>query len=413
MTTYWHDEKRKLTIYHGDNREACRGIVGVSAVVTDPPYGISFMGKGWDKGVPGVEFWTIFMACCLPGAHMTAFGGTRKSHRLVSAIEDAGWEIRDSLAWIFGQGFPKSLDVSKAIDREAGVEREVVGHHKATEFGINKSRVEQGHRPTVSQMSGEITTATSDAAKQWCGWGTALKPAIEPICLARKPIQEKTVASNVLKYGTGALNIDSSRIGTEVRTYKGSGAQPSKLDNHGKGDTGIGLMDGRGSEKHFTATGRFPANVILDEEAAAVLDTQTGQLTSGKPAGTKKGGQGNAFGEYAGGIPVTGFGDAGGASRFFYTAKASQSDRGNHTKAAMPLFGVNEEEFRNTHPTVKPVNLMRYLLQLVTPAGGIVLDPFMGSGSTLVAAAELGIHCIGIEKDESSCAIAAKRLQNL
>lgn len=286
-----------------------------SACVCDPPYGLKFMGKKWDADVPSVELWREVYRVLKPGAHLLAFFGTRTFHRGVCRIEDAGFEIRDMVAWVYGEGFPKSLDVSKAIDRATGAER-------------------------IERI----------AARQWQGCGTALKPALEPIVVARKPLVG-TVAENVLAHGTGALNIDGCRV------------EP----------------------------GRWPANLIHDgsEEVLSIFPA----TASGNPAGTKSGGQGNAYGVFAGGIPVTGFGDSGSAARFFYCAKPDASERG---------------EF-NRHPTVKPVALMRYLLRMVTPPGGIVLDPFLGSGTTGVAADQEGFEWVGIERDEASAEIARRR----
>ncbi len=357
-------EANNIRIYHGDCREV--DVSGVSAVVTDPPYGLKFMGKGWDKGVPGVEFWEHIGAACLPGAYMVAFGGTRTHHRLMCAIEDAGWEIRDCLMWLYGSGFPKSLDVSKAIDKAVGVEREVVGRRKQPQGpqSVTRRAVQSNHgyRPPgaefgqLTQDEIDITTPATDAAKQWDGWGTALKPAWEPIVLARKPFSG-TVAVNVQEHGTGAINVDGCRI-------EGVGAESGRR-RHGGGIVGNApsyeLLDSHGQQP----SGRFPANVLLDEEAAAMLDEQSGE---------------------------------GDISRFFYCAKASHSERN--------IGGVD-----NTHPTVKPLDLMMWLIKLITPPKGLILDPFMGSGTTLLGANKAHLPAIGIDKDEGSCEIAARRLR--
>ena len=411
----------------GDCREvmAAMGSSSVDAIVCDPPYGLEFMGKGWDRGVPGVEFWRPAFRVLRPGGHLLAFGGTRTFHRLTCAIENAGFEIRDCLSWLYGSGFPKSLDVGKAIDRQRDdrdqVYRVTAWIRKAREeAGIGNAAIDEafgfsgmaGHWtsgasqpavPTLDQVPrllqvlgnpevpGEIaellvtlngrkgepgeawfrrevlgtravpigyafagatyggdssltetndTAPATDAAKEWDGWGTALKPAWEPIILGRKPL-EGTVASNVVEHGTGALNIDGSRIGAETVTTRHT--QKAK----GTGET----------SEH---SGRWPANVLFDEAAAGMLE---------------------------------------GASRFFYTAKAATSER--DTNGAV----------ENSHPTVKPIALMGYLVNLVTPPGGVVLDPFAGSGSTGVAALRLGFDFIGIEQSEEYAKIAERRLR--
>lgn len=331
-----------------------------------------------------------------PGGHILAFGGTRTYHRLTCAIEDAGFEIRDCLAYMFGSGFPKSLDVSKAIDKAAGAERtEVIGVKPGHEEFIERTdahaaggKAEGWDRPwkddpeAVAASHMRYAPATPEAA-QWEGWGTALKPAFEPIVLARKPLVG-TVAANVLKHGTGALNIDGCRIGVERRfnppTHKGETAALGSF----------AMCDGEGTN----VTGRWPANVLLDEEAAAMLDEQTGASVSGSPRADR--GRGGIWSESQDGVPCgPQYGDSSGASRFFYTSKASRSDRGEG----------------NTHPTVKPVDLMRWLVRLVTPPDGIVLDPFAGSGTTLQAAIAENRKCIGIEKDDHYCELIVKRLE--
>jgi DNA modification methylase len=298
----------------------------VDAIVSDPPYGLAFMGKAWDHGVPGPEFWREAWRVAKPGAHLVAFGGTRTYHRLTCAIEDAGWEIRDCLSWLYGSGFPKS-------------------HNGA--------------------------------------WGgTALKPAWEPIILARKPLTG-TVASNVAQHGTGALNVDGCRIGTDGGTTKGSAPKGASNGIYGNGINGA-------CDIVPLNAGRWPANVCLDEEAATFPE-----------------------------------------SRFFYTAKASRREReaglegmpirsagsknvgessGRDPSNPRNTMGQAEVKAANHHPTVKPIALMRWLCRLVTPKGGLILDPFTGSGTTGCAAVLEGFRFVGIEREPEYAEIAEKRI---
>jgi DNA modification methylase len=348
----------------------------IDAIVCDPPYEIAFMGRGWDNA--GVAFdirtWQAAYRLLKPGGHLLAFGAARTYHRMTVAIEDAGFEIRDSIMWLYGQGFPKSHDVSKAIDKAAGAEREVIGHR--TDGAGNGSVVGLGSDRSMATEYDETAPATAEAV-QWQGWGTALKPAHEPIVVARKPLAG-TVAANVLEHGTGALNIDASRIGSS----DGGTRSTSRGDQQG----------------------RWPANVIMDEERAAELDEQTGTLRSGaNPKRRGADGDRTVLGAYAGQAdakPARGA-DAGGASRFFYVPKPSPAERNRGLPAGE----------KNTHTTVKPIALMRYLVRLVTPPDGIVLDPFMGSGTTLLGALEEGIRCVGIEKSHEYATIARNRIE--
>ncbi len=278
----------------------------VDSIVTDPPYGFSFMGKKWDYDVPSKEIWIEALRVLKPGGHLLSFGGTRTYHRLVVNIEAAGFEIRDCIQWLYGSGFPKSHNIKEG---------------------------------------------------EFKGWGTALKPANEPICVARKPLEKGlTVAENVLKYGTGAINIGVTRIGTTDEELK-----ELNRPNKRPGDGASGFMIS--TSREFTpAQGRWPANIILDEEAAQALDVQTSDNVS----------------------------------RFFYVAKASKRERGEG----------------NVHPTVKPIKLMEYLIKLVTPQNGTVLDPFMGSGSTGVAAKGLNYNFIGCEMNGEYLQIATKRIES-
>lgn len=363
-----------------------------STVITDPPYELGFMGKAWDSS--GIAFnpetWRAVMRVCKPGAFLLAFGGTRTFHRLTCAIEDAGWEIRDCMMWLYGSGFPKSLDISKAIDKAAGAEPVILSEGKAVKRmipGADQNTTGSWIKDNGREYVPTITEAATDAARQWSGWGTALKPAWEPIIVAMKPL-DGTFAENAQRHGVAGLNIDGGRVaGPKPATTRGADGQNGRY----------GPINSQGRIED-DGLGRWPANIILDEVAAEMLDEQSGMLTSGKPSGIKAGGKLNCYGEYAGGIPVTGIGDSGGASRFFYTAKASKSDRGHG----------------NTHATVKPQSLIKYLCTLTdTPTHGEILDPFGGSMTTLVAARECGRPALAIDMVEDHCRIGVDRLRQL
>lgn len=401
----------------------------VDAVVTDPPYGLSFMNKKWDYDVPHKAIWQEVFRVLKPGGHLLSFGGTRTYHRMVVAIEDAGFEIRDQVQWLYGSGFPKSHDVSKGMDKQAGAEREVIGkivHHDIR----NNSLVGK-----VGLVEVNITTPATDLAKKWQGWGTALKPANEPICLARKPLEKGlTVAENVAKWGTGAINIDASRIGYANKAdleYLTSHNQNSRRDGNAFTSAGSGT-DQENPKWEVNQQGRWPANIILDEDAAKALDEQSGISKSGK-AGviTADGFNANTYGKGMGikaGQANGEFGDSGGASRFFYVAKASKRER-NAGLEGMPDVRSGTERMNNSdgrkaelgesdrltltknhHPTVKPIKLMEYLIRMITPPNGVVLDPFMGSGTTGIAAKNLDFGFIGIELSEEYFNIAEKRM---
>jgi len=360
----------------------------IDSIVTDPPYGLEFMGKGWDRGVPGVEFWTEALRVLKPGGYLLAFGGTRTFHRLTVAIEDSGFDIRDCLNWIYGSGFPKSHNISKAIDKAAGADREIIGRKdtRSTYDDFNrKSSLNNEGSGYGSIKGGEFNltaSATPEAAK-WEGWGTALKPAWEPIILARKPLRG-TVAQNVLEFGTGGLNIDGSRIEGE----------PTPLQTW-KNWSGFGEQN-RGEYKIKSNTaGRWPANVIHDgsEEAIAGFpQTTSGQL---KPHHFSRASAADCLnGSNQARHPRAEFGgDTGSAARFFYCAKASKADR----------------DEGNNHPTVKPSALMRHLVRLVTQPDGLILDPFSGSGSTGKAALLEGFRFLGAELDPEYAEIARAR----
>lgn len=401
----------------------------IDSIVTDPPYELGFMGKGWDS--TGIAFhpetWAAVLRVLKPGGYLLAFGGSRTFHRIACAIEDAGFEIRDTLSWMYGTGFPKSLDVSKAIDAAAGATREVVGQ-RTTNKGDSGAQQYAALGVFRQTSKVDVTAPSTDAARRWEGWGTALKPAWEPVIMARKPLGG-TVAANVQKWGTGALNIDGCRIESE------SGGRPARGAHQARPtDSAATSFDlGSGMALGVTTQGRWPANVLLDEEAAAALDAQTGTLKSGAikahhvrtTSKTK-----NTFGERAANPEPPRESSEGGASRFFYVAKASRSerdagcealparsageatDRGDDTDGlSSPRAGAGRTGgARNIHPTVKPVELMRWLVRLVTPPGGCVFDPFAGSGSTGVAAIQEGFVFGGCEREPEYTKIAVCRL---
>ena len=529
MKPYYQDDL--VTLFHGDCREVLKTLPdnSVDSIVTDPPYELGFMGKKWDNsGVAyDVTVWQECLRVLKPGGHVLAFGGSRTWHRLAVAVEDAGFELRDSIAWLYGSGFPKSLDVSKAIDKSQGqnqarqlqftawmrasgltaskardvlfeagliteksnqashyfaetigsqpaiataemfralrpylppvpeeIER-LVAERTGIEWTAYKQREVIGQRVTGAAMSGkksglavgtggtdfgsgqnlvnETAPATSEA-KAWEGWGTALKPAFEPVVVGRKPLVG-TVAENVLEWGVGGLNIDGSRIGMkdgdgwDVPIPQAKTAHPSWTS--GATDrTGVDWTDKRQTPH---VQGRWPANVILDKVTAGLLDEQSGVSKSGKPGVRSADGfNASVYGKgmgIAAGDANGEYGDSGGASRFFYVAKASKRDR-NEGLEDLPKFnrykkgGVggtggkrdvsvaeNATPVSNFHPTVKPTQLMRYLIKLVTPPGGTVLDPFTGSGSTGKAALLDGFQFVGAELTEEYLPIIEGRLR--
>lgn len=442
---------------HGDCLDVLRSMpeASVDSVVTDPPYGLAFMGKKWDYDVPSEEIWRECLRVLKPGGHLLAFAGTRTQHRMAVRIEDAGFEIRDMIAWVYGSGFPKSLDVSKAIDKRGGnahltaeIGAALKSARKARGVGITEAdrtycdgvtlwswyegrpagqqmptaevmrkiakdwtelshyadAIEEAEREIVGQKKTcdpvawyaeakrgdgivKITAPATDAARHWQGWGTALKPALEPITVARKPLVG-TVAANVLTHGTGAINVDGCRV--------------EALDGYLENAVTQGIntaqtsYEPRRERRTFepSQSGRWPANLIhdgSDEVMELFPNTTSGSRKAGHHV--VAGGQGR-YGKFAKGDLPELIGDSGSASRFFYCAKASKSDRGDD----------------NNHPTVKPTALMRYLCRLVTPPAGVVLDPFMGSGSTGKAAMLEGFRFIGIERDASYLEIAKARI---
>jgi DNA modification methylase len=387
-----------IRLIHGDCREVLATLPADSldACVTDPPAGISFMGKDWDGNKGGRERWIDWMARVMcdvyrvlkPGAHAVVWALPRTSHWTATAVEDAGFEVRDVLMHVFGSGFPKSLDVGKAMDRAAGAEREVV---RPRSYELRNGGGYSGGLNTTKPRSesAEISLPATDLARQWQGWGTALKPAAEHWILARKPLVG-TVAQNVAKYGTGALNIDGCRVGSGGQL---KWAEPRDMGYHGGTDNGpVPATE--------SPLGRWPANVIHDgsEEVLAAF-AEYGEKTSGKDCVRGKSGAWSAgdvihpgLGEA--GQPQVWYGDSGSAARFFYTAKASRDERGDG----------------NTHPTVKPLALIDYLVRLVTPPDGTVLDPFLGSGTTALACYRRHFGCVGIEQSADYLAIAESRL---
>lgn len=416
-------EDGMATLYCGDCMEVLPTLEAgsVDAVVTDPPYGLKFMGKKWDCDVPSVDVWRECLRVLKPGGHLLCFAGTRTHHRMCSAIEDAGLEIRDMIAWVYGSGFPKSLDVSKAIDKAAGAEREMRVNERWAERYPNgpggnlSGNGRSEHYGQAKRIIGNplMTSApATDAARKWSGWGTALKPALEPITVARKPLIG-TVAENVLEYGTGAINVDGCRVWTESTVVQRHGPS-ADLGYHGNGS----MPSRTGSEQ-----GRWPANFIHDG-SADVLElfpvTKSGVLSK-RYSRKRKGGFAMTSGEWAG--------DSGSAARFFYCAKASKADRdegceGLELRQTIGGGGTNDPNgddvcgkygsvkapSRNHHPTVKPTDLMRYLVRLVTPPGGIVLDPFAGSGSTGKAARLEYSRFVGVELDRHYFEIAKHRI---
>jgi site-specific DNA-methyltransferase (adenine-specific) len=414
-------ETENAVVYHASNLDVLPLMAdnSVDSIVCDPPYELGFMGKAWDStGIAySVELWQECLRVLKPGGHILAFGGSRTWHRVAVAIEDAGFELRDSIAWLYGSGFPKSMDIAKAIDKQSGYEGQVIGT-ETVDVGMQGGSMHAGRETKLAER--EIKQL-SDEAKQWQGWGTALKPAFEPIVVGRKPLIG-TVAANVLVWGVGGLNIDASRIGRREGDVSAAGNRTAtfgtqETESGGDGSGGWEQNDG----------GRWPANIILDDFTAGLLDEQSGQTKSGKPGvRTSDGFNANSFGAGVGikaGESNGEYGDSGGASRFFYVAKASKRDR-NEGLEELPFIeggSMTGKEYRenkptnqpmrqNFHPTVKPTELMRYLIKLVTPAGGVVLDPFTGSGSTGKAALLDGYRFIGIEMTADYLPIIEGRL---
>lgn len=428
-----------VTVHHGDSREVLKGFADASidSVVCDPPYALvsigkrfgsenaaaaksgktgayarasaGFMGQKWDTGETAFDpdFWAEVLRVLKPGGHLLAFSGTRTYHRLACAVEDAGFEIRDMVSWLYGSGFPKSHNVSKSIDKAAGAMREVVSEGKAVKRMIPGADQNAGgwEKNDGREFVPTVTVAATPEAATWEGWGTALKPACEPIVLARKPLSG-TVAANVLAHGTGALNIDASRIGydpndtnpaTNPLHRKQAGYANGNAADHGS--SSYSLKDGSG-ERNPNTGGRWPANVIHDgsvEVISAFPDGGGNDNRIGIAPGKRPGGFGDV-GAAAGSSTPNGalYGDAGSAARFFYRSKADAADRCG-----------------SKHPTVKPIDLMAYLCRLVTPPGGTVLDPFAGSGSTGMACLREGFDCVLIEREAQYVEDIHRRLKHV
>ena len=404
----------------------------IDSIVTDPPYELGFMGKKWDNtGIAyNIDLWAECLRVLKPGGHLLAFSGTRTYHRMAVAIEDAGFEVRDMIEWVYGSGFPKSLNIGKAVDNIQGNEREVVG--KIAQPGSTNKRLAMGNG---WQDEPDLTKGTSE----WEGWGTALKPAHEPICMARKPLAEKNVAQNVLKWGTGGINIDESRVEmidreayeVKQRTFKGATGKVGEASWKNSSP----LNDPETSIEN-SKLGRFPANLIHDNS-----DEVRKCFPDAKGWSSQKHNNFNPYGGNALNKSETkrdgfheGYNDSGNASRFFksiiYSPKASKAERnkgceeledkfraglaGADRDTDKPLDDVSErfrtQPAKNNHPTVKPIALMEYIIKMVTPKGGTVLDPFMGSGSTGVAAKKNGYDFIGIDMTPEYIEIAKARI---
>lgn len=498
---------KRVKLFNEDNLQALKKLPdnSIDSVVSDPPYGLSFMNKKWDYDVPTVDFWKEVYRVLKPGGHVLSFGGTRTYHRMVVNMEDAGFEIRDQIQWIYGSGFPKSHNIGKAVDKLNGVEREVVGTKMSMAPPEGEKKTKFGFDTNFKPTEIELTKGSSEFE----GWGTALKPANEPICLARKPLSEKSVAENVLKWKTGGINVDGCRVGfSENDNYakmehtelpeKQSGVMYHNYDEETKPATG---------HKHKIMVkndeGRFPANIILECCCDEVIEGEKGEPRYGRKGGTnesefskaispnpehigkwfndkgdihtnpecpcyimdQQSGESKSLGgtgkikldsdvNLGGGNNYFNYGDKGGASRFFYQAKVSKAERNmglepvevfhqrprredgsviykeknpqewieamaklprkdkTSKAAAEEKLQTQSTSVKNTHPTVKPINLLTYLCRLVTPPNGIVLDPFMGSGSTGIAAQLEGFRFCGMELDKDYFKIAEARIEN-
>jgi DNA modification methylase len=462
-------------LYEGDNILSLKKLEdnSIDSVVTDPPYGLSFMNKKWDYDVPSVEFWKELYRVLKPGGHVLSFGGTRTYHRMTVNIEDAGFEIRDQIMWLYGSGFPKSHNIGKAVDKLQGNEGKEIIDEKWLKKYPNGPK---GNTGEGVSFNGKGLGRRDDVIKKyisendWEGWGTALKPANEPICVARKPLSEKSVALNVLKWGTGGINIDGCRIGSETIM--------TNMKNTKGGLYNLGNEDRTNEVENTFNEGRFPANIILECLCDEVIKGEKGEPRIGRKGGLNESEFSRAISpnpehiskwpndkgdihtnpdcpcyimDNQSGVSKSqngttktkitnkeanwfrnsggdeeqrwGFGDKGGASRFFYQAKVSKAERNlgldhfedktiHDDKNKYGLDKFNTLPKKNNHPTVKPVNLMTYLCRLITPPNGIVLDPFVGSGSTGIAALLEGFDFIGMDLDTDYIKIADSRIKN-
>jgi len=423
----------------GDNLELLKSLSdnSIDSVVTDPPYGISFMGKKWDYNIPKVELWKEVLRVLKPGGHALVACGTKTQHRMAVNLEDAGFEIRDTIAWVYGQGFPKSVNIGKAVDKLEGNEREILGTYGD---GSNRKNgpfnTEKGWNSNNLNPSGNLPLTKGNSKYE--GWGTALKPAMELWSLVRKPIEEKTIAENVLKHGTGGINIDDCRI---------PGTKPLRENNIPAGYDRIGKENNIRGNKAIgeTLEGRYPSNFIHDGSDEVLELFPKSSIGWGKSTIGNNDGKNSMFG--AGGINNDRY-DMGGEStaRFFYCAKTSKSERNNglddlnlinrtaagnnqgsrvcetcgktdngsndHSECNGKFIYKLCQPIKNTHPTIKPVKLMKYLCTMITPKGGICIDPFMGSGTTGIACKALGFDFIGMEHIEEYFNIAENRIKN-
>ena len=443
---------KRVKLYQGDNIESLKKLPdnSIDSIVSDPPYGLSFMNKKWDYDVPSVDFWREVYRVLKPGGHVLSFGGTRTYHRMVVNIEDAGFEIRDQIMWLYAQGFPKSLNIGKAVDKLQGNEREVVGKRAHR----NSDGSDEGYKRPCDEDRIKNGVDVTKGQSPYEGWGTALKPSVEPICVARKPLSEKSVALNVLKWGTGGINIDGCRVGTEIITGRYAGNKDTGFtQDDNRTDDSKGMFAGKTETPEYTTEGRFPANIILEclcdevikgesnfkkrpklngddicKDATSykigagvenydyndkgdihtnpmcpcyLMDEQSGVSKSSKSNKVYQNDASNrVVANSAGGqrSPESTYADKGGASRFFYQAKVSKAERNMSGKCS--------------HPTLKPIQLMSYLCKLVTPPGGIILDPFSGSGSTGIAALLNDFRFIGMELEQEYFDIMEKRIND-
>jgi len=423
-----------IELIYGDNLEAMKDIPddSIPTIITDPPYGLSFMGKKWDYDVPSVEVWQECLRVMKPGGTLLCFAGSRTQHRMAVNVEDAGFILKDCIMWLYGSGFPKATDISKQLDK--GHKREVIGEKpqdavyernlESTAMGCGGTR-----RGKFKDSTYKITKPATPEAILWNGWKShGLKPAYEPILVAMKP-NEGTYANNALKHGVSGLNIDGGRIGTNPG-YKYNADKNGTTFHGQQGERIKQTAEKKGQPFVESTQGRFPANVILDEEAGKMMDEQSGVLKSGALKPYKENHQNASSYQFQRDKTFTQESNSGGASRFFYCAKASKAERNrgcegmefvrhadrNKTDGAggdNPRNRTNTPK-QNFHPTVKPLALMEYLCKLtMTPTGGLVLDPFMGSGTTGLACRNLGRDFIGIEREMEYLEIAQKRINYL